>query len=163
MKVRYLAIGTHTPKVRTAPTSIEEQHILVRIRIRLLQRIWMRIRIPPFFPWPKIETSIISSKYTIRVLKFWFIILSRTCVVVRRVLDSHRGGPGSILGQDMSAGLRIRIHFIRIRIQHFMLNTDPDSIRIRIQGFNDQDWKKITAEIFFFGIKNYNISIPRPP
>ncbi len=24
------------------------------------------------------------------------------------------------------AGLRIRIHFIRIRIQHFRLNTDPD-------------------------------------
>jgi hypothetical protein len=35
-------------------------------------------------------------------------------------------------------GLRIRIHFIQIRIQHFRLNTDPDPIRIRIQGFNDQ-------------------------
>ncbi len=46
------------------------------------------------------------------------------------------------------AGLRIRIHFIRIRIQHFRLhtNTDPDSIRIRIQGLNDQKLKKITAE-----------------
>jgi hypothetical protein len=42
------------------------------------------------------------------------------------------------------AGLRIRIHFIGIRIQHFRLNTnpDPDPIRIRIQGFNDQKWKK---------------------
>jgi hypothetical protein len=38
------------------------------------------------------------------------------------------------------AGLRIRIHFIRIRIliQHFRLNTDPDPKPIRIQGFNDQ-------------------------
>ncbi len=39
---------------------------------------------------------------------------------------------------NLKAGLRIRIHFIRIRIQHFRLNTDPDRIRIRIQGFNDQ-------------------------
>jgi hypothetical protein len=35
----------------------------------------------------------------------------------------------------LQAGLRIRIHFIRIRIQHFRLNIDPDqdSIRIWIQ------------------------------
>jgi hypothetical protein len=31
-------------------------------------------------------------------------------------------------------GLLIRIYFIRIRIQHFRLNTDPDLIRIRIQS-----------------------------
>jgi hypothetical protein len=82
------------------------------------------------------------------------------------------------------SGLRIRIHFIRIRIQHFRLNTDPDPdlIRIRIQygsgsntepdpdpiriqGFNDQRLKNITAEkkIKFFFIKNYNLPIPRPP
>jgi hypothetical protein len=42
-------------------------------------------------------------------------------------------------------GLRIRIHFIRIRIQHFRLNTDADPIRI--QGFYDKKFKKkITAE-----------------
>jgi hypothetical protein len=40
------------------------------------------------------------------------------------------------------AGLRIRIHFIRIRIQYFRLNTDPDPDPIRIQGFNDQKLKK---------------------
>jgi hypothetical protein len=28
--------------------------------------------------------------------------------------------------QRLEAGLRIGIHFIRIRIQHFWLNTDPD-------------------------------------
>jgi bromodomain adjacent to zinc finger domain protein 1A len=28
--------------------------------------------------------------------------------------------------EDFQAGLRIRIHIIRIRIQHFWLNTDPD-------------------------------------
>ncbi len=39
-------------------------------------------------------------------------------------------------------GLRIRIHFIRIRIQHFRLNTDPDPDPIRILGFNDQKLKK---------------------
>ncbi len=47
------------------------------------------------------------------------------------------------------AGLRIHFHFIRI--QHFRLNTDPDPDPIRIQGFNDQKFKKITAEkIYFF-------------
>jgi hypothetical protein len=43
-------------------------------------------------------------------------------------------------------------------------NTNPDPIRI--QGFNDQKLKKkITAEknLNFFGIKTYNLPIPRPP
>ncbi len=34
--------------------------------------------------------------------------------------------------------MRIRIHFIRIRIQHFGLNTDPDPKRIRIQGLHKE-------------------------
>jgi hypothetical protein len=37
-----------------------------------------------------------------------------------------------------------------VRIQHFMLNIDPDPDPIRIQGFDDQKMKKVTAEIFFF-------------
>jgi hypothetical protein len=37
---------------------------------------------------------------------------------------------------------RIRIHLIRIRIQHFRLITDPDSDPIRIQGF-DQKLEKM--------------------
>ncbi len=43
------------------------------------------------------------------------------------------------------AVFRIRIHFIRIRIQNFRLNTDPDpdSDPIRIQGFDDQKLKEI--------------------
>jgi hypothetical protein len=43
-------------------------------------------------------------------------------------------------------GLRIRMHLIRIRIriQHFRLNNDPDPIRI--QGFRWTKMKKITAE-----------------
>jgi hypothetical protein len=53
--------------------------------------------------------------------------------------------------------LRIRINFIRIRIQHFRLNTDPDPDPIRIQGFNDRKLEtKITTEKkikFFFGQK----------
>jgi hypothetical protein len=42
--------------------------------------------------------------------------------------------------------LRIRIHLIRIRIQHFWLNTDRDPDPIRIQGFYDQKFKKFAAE-----------------
>ena len=48
---------------------------------------------------------------------------------------------------------RIRIHFLRIRIQWIRMeantdpDTDPDPDPIRIQGFNDQKLKKkITAE-----------------
>ncbi len=47
-------------------------------------------------------------------------------------------------------GFRIRIHFLRIRIQRIRMgaNTDPDTDPdpIRIQGFNGQKLKKITAE-----------------
>jgi hypothetical protein len=39
----------------------------------------------------------------------------------------------------------------RIRIQNFGLNTDPDPIRI--QGFDDQYWKKFTAKKKFIGSK----------
>jgi hypothetical protein len=53
---------------------------------------------------------------------------------------------------SFESGLGIPIHFIRIWIQHFRLNTDPDPIRI--QGFDDQKMKKITAEkTKFFGSK----------
>jgi hypothetical protein len=60
--------------------------------------------------------------------------------------------------------LRIRIHFIRIRIQiqHFRLNTDLDPIQI--QGFNDQKLEKITAEKKLnFLDQNYILPTPRPP
>ncbi len=74
---------------------------------------------------------------------------------------------GDEKSQVLRPVLRIRIHFIRIRIQHFRLNTYLDPIGIRIQGLNDQKLrgKKIKAEkkINFFGIKNYNLPIPRPP
>ncbi len=39
-------------------------------------------------------------------------------------------------------GFQIRIHFIRIRIQHFRLTTDPDPD----PGFLTKNWKKFTAE-----------------
>ncbi len=47
----------------------------------------------------------------------------------------------------------------------FFTDPDPDPDPIRIQGFNDQKLKKITAENFFyfFLIKNCNLPIPRPP
>jgi hypothetical protein len=63
-------------------------------------------------------------------------------------------------------GLRIRIHLIRIRIQHFRLNTNPDQDPIRIQGFDDQKLEKIAAGlkiILLFLVKNYYLPIPRPP
>ncbi len=51
------------------------------------------------------------------------------------------------------AGLRIRIHLIRIRIQHFRLNTPL----IWIQSFDDQKWKKkFTSEKKIFGSKTTN-------
>jgi hypothetical protein len=65
---------------------------------------------------------------------------------------------------------RIRIHFlrIRIRIQRLRLetntdpDTDPDPDPIRIQGFNDQKFKKITAEkkIKFFFDKKLQFTYP---
>ncbi len=65
---------------------------------------------------------------------------------------------GAVLAM-WQAGFRIRILLIIriwIRIQHFRLNTDPDTDPIRIQGCNDQKLrKKITAEktLNFFGSK----------
>jgi hypothetical protein len=64
----------------------------------------------------------------------------------------------AMLFRLLKTGLRIRINFIRIRIQHFRLNTDPDPDPIRIQGFNDQKLEKN-----YSWIKNNNIPIPRPP
>jgi hypothetical protein len=43
--------------------------------------------------------------------------------------------------------LRIRIHYIRIRIQHFRLKTNPGSVQI--QGFDDQKLKKNYIWKFF--------------
>jgi hypothetical protein len=40
---------------------------------------------------------------------------------------------------------RIRIHWVRVRIQHFRLNTHPDPDPVQIQGFDDQKLKKFTA------------------
>jgi hypothetical protein len=40
-------------------------------------------------------------------------------------------------------GFRVRIHLIRIRIQHFRLDTDPNPIRI--QCFDDKKIEKFTA------------------
>jgi hypothetical protein len=39
--------------------------------------------------------------------------------------------------------VRIRIHLIRIRIQHFRLNTDLDPVSIRIHCLDDQKLEKI--------------------
>jgi hypothetical protein len=62
--------------------------------------------------------------------------------------------------RTLEAGLRIRIHMIRI--QHFRLNTDPDQDQIRIQGFDDQILQKIYTKKYNFFFKNYNLPIPRP-
>ncbi len=51
---------------------------------------------------------------------------------------------------------RIRIHWVRIRIPHFRLNTVPDPGPIWTKGFDDQELKKITIEkkkLIFFWLK----------
>jgi hypothetical protein len=52
------------------------------------------------------------------------------------MLQQNRGhqAAGKIIITYYLAGLRTRIHFIRIRILHLRLNTDPEPIRIRIQS-----------------------------
>ncbi len=77
-----------------------------------------------------------------------FLLISASLVYcVGRRPDLRAGWDVPRDGAAVSgAGLRIRIHFIRIRIQHFRLNTNPDPDLIRIQGFNDQKLKKITDE-----------------
>ncbi len=75
---------------------------------------------------------------------------------------------GQTVGQKrLKSGLRIRIHFIRIRIQHVRLNryrTDPDPdliwIRIRIQSGGSKalitkNWKKLELKknLFFLDQK----------
>jgi hypothetical protein len=66
---------------------------------------------------------------------------------------------------NITAGLRIRIHFIRIWSQHFRLNTDPDPDPIRIQGFNDKKKKKLQLKrklIFFWSKTNIYLSLGLP-
>ncbi len=67
--------------------------------------------------------------------------------------------PCYLLMVNLNAVFRIRILLIRIRIQHFRLTTDQDP------GFW---WAKIGKNLqqkkkFLFLLKNYNLSIPRPP
>ncbi len=61
--------------------------------------------------------------------------------------ELHPGHEDGAVGAVLRPGLRIRIHFIRIRIQHFRLNTDPDPYWIRIQSrfraLMTKNWKKI--------------------
>jgi hypothetical protein len=61
-----------------------------------------------------------------------FLIVKKTGdLLCNMILDEKS------LRAHFQAGLWIRNHFIRIRIQHFWLNTNPDPDPIRIQGFND--------------------------
>jgi hypothetical protein len=61
---------------------------------------------------------------------------------------SHRPGTQKFDSKIFFAVLRILIHLIRIRIQHFRLNTDPEPDPIRIQGFDDQKLLQVTKEAF---------------
>ncbi len=55
----------------------------------------------------------------------------------------------------ISPGEYIRIHLIRIRIQHFRLNTDPVPDPIRIQGFWWQKiWKNLQPKKMNFFLSN---------
>jgi hypothetical protein len=59
-------------------------------------------------------------------------------------------------------GFRMRIHFFRIRRLRLETNPDPDPDPIRIQGFNDQKLKKMTAEkkIKFFWDQKLQFTYP---
>ncbi len=65
-------------------------------------------------------------------------------------------GLSSLCGQHtrlrIKSGLRIRIHLIRIRIQHFRLNTHPDPDP---GGLITKNWRKKLQKknIYFFGSK----------
>ena len=60
----------------------------------------------------------------------------------RRAARNCHQGVSADRSVSLWAVLRIRIHFIRIRIQHIRLNTNLDPDPIRIQGFNDQKLKR---------------------
>ncbi len=65
------------------------------------------------------------------------------------LLSHHISGLDSSVSDPYS-------YLIKIRIQHFRVNTDPDPIRI--QGFNGKKLKKICCwNTTFFWIKNYNL------
>jgi hypothetical protein len=49
--------------------------------------------------------------------------------------------------------LRIWIHLIRFRIQHFRLNTDPDPYPIRIQIQIQSGSRAVMTKNFFFASK----------
>ncbi len=64
------------------------------------------------------------------------------------------------------AVFRIRIHLIRIRIQHFRLNTDPDPFRI--QGFDDQklereNYSRIGSKTTIYCTYSYASKIHKKP
>jgi hypothetical protein len=60
-----------------------------------------------------------------------------------------------VLVEAAITGLRIRIHWTEIRIQHFRLTFDPDPDPILFQGFNNQKLKKNLQlkKKHFFGSK----------
>jgi hypothetical protein len=59
--------------------------------------------------------------------------------------------PSSAVAEYMAV-FRIRIHLIRIRIQHFRLNTDPHLIRILFGSrvLMTKNWEKFTAKKYKF-------------
>ncbi len=54
--------------------------------------------------------------------------------------------PDYVRDPFLQAVFRIQIHLIRIQIQHFRPNTEPDPF----PGFDDQNMKKLTAEKNYF-------------
>ncbi len=71
---------------------------------------------------------------------------------VRNIIETRRYCLSSV------QCFRIRIHFIRIRIQHFRLRSGSSVLMTK-------NWKNLWLKIFFyiFGIISYNLPISRPP
>jgi hypothetical protein len=79
--------------------------------------------------------------------------------MIRILLRSNGVTRLCTVSRNTRPGLRMSIHFIRIRIQHLRLNIDPDPEPFRIQGFYDKKkWeKKVKLKKRFCGSKIYTL------
>jgi len=68
------------------------------------------------------------------------------------------------MDQCFQPGLWIRIHFLRIRIQSLLLetNTDPDPIQYGSRALMTKNFKKITAENFFLFFLDQKLQFTYP-
>ncbi len=110
-----------TPKPRKKPSAFKREHPALQ-KFFFCGTFQIRIRI--LIHWPDWNLDPIR----IRNTAFGPLVI---CKLTNTAGGRDAAGElhvSPVRGQDEAGqgGLRIRIHFIRIRIQHFRLNTDPD-------------------------------------